>query len=111
MNIAQKVRQLRESVKLTPSQLAEKSELTPAYISKLESGEYGTLTLKTSKLLANGLGLTLKSFLEEMGFLENEDRPSFKMINTALRSNGFTPEQVDKITDYAKLFKQAEAKR
>ncbi len=111
MSIAQSMKKIREQMGLTPAQLAERSELTAAYISKLEAGEYKTLTLKTSKSLADGLGLTLKAFLEALGFLENQDRPSFNMIGTALRSNGFTPEQVDKITEYAKLFKQAEAKR
>jgi len=107
LEIAKTIKKLRSQMGLTAAQLAEKSGLSAGYISKLESGEYETLTLTTSKSLADGLGLTLKSFLEALGFLQDRERPSFNLVTSALRSNGYGPEEIKKIAEYAELLKQA----
>lgn len=79
--------------------------LTIAYISKLEEGKCKSLSLKNCKALAGGLDLSLKDFLDKLGFLKNRNRPSPKMIGEALRGNGYTPKQVKQIIDYAEYLK------
>lgn len=109
IEFAETIKSLRTEQGLSATQLAERSKLSPAFISKLESGEYSNLTLTTSKALADGLSLTLKAFLEAIGFLnkENQERPSFRLVAGALRSNGYGPEEIKKITEYAELLKRA----
>jgi len=110
--IGQSVKRLRIKSGISLSKLAEKSELSLAYISKLESGKYQTLTLTTSRALAVGLGLTLKDFLEKIGFLEKQDKynplrqnSGLQLIASALRSHGYTDQQARNIVSYAKFIK------
>lgn len=105
-NLHLKIKELRDKANLTAKDLAEKAELSPAYISKLESGEYKTLSLKTCKQLAGGLSISLREFLEALDFLNNKEQPSFGMITNAFRSIGYTPEQVGSIISYAKWIKE-----
>jgi transcriptional regulator with XRE-family HTH domain len=109
-NFADTIKQLRSQMGLTATQLATRADLSPAFISKLESGEYANLTLATTKSLADGLGLTLKDVLEALGFLEeeNQERSSAKLLAGALRAGKYAPEQIRKITEYAELLKRAE---
>lgn len=105
-DIARKIRSLREAAGLSLSQLADKAGLSLAYISKLESGVYKTFSLLSSRSLADGLGISLKDFLEQMGFLDNnQERPSFELLTHALRRNGYTREQADKVVEYAEYIK------
>lgn len=110
--LALAMKNLRVKAGLSPAKLAERSELSSAYISKLESGHYKTITLATSRALAVGLGLTLKDFLEKIGFLENQDKynplnqnSANQLIASALRGNGFTEQQAREIVEYAKYVK------
>jgi XRE family aerobic/anaerobic benzoate catabolism transcriptional regulator len=105
-NIANKIKKLRESAGLSSKDLAENSGLSPAYISKIESGSTLSISLTTSKKIAYGLGLSLKDFLSELGFINNTERPSFEMITNAFRSKGYTPEQVQQIIKYAEFIKE-----
>ncbi|MFH1175710.1 MAG: helix-turn-helix domain-containing protein [bacterium] len=106
INIADKIRELREQAGLSPKELADRSELSPAYISKLENGEYKSLSLTTSKQLADGLSLSLRGFLEEIDFLtSNQNRPSFKLVSQALRKIGYTEKQAREVENYAKYIK------
>lgn len=105
-NIAPEIKRLRTQIGLTPSELAEKSNLSPAYISKLEKGEYKSLSLKTCKALADGLGLTLRDFLEAINFIDkNKERPSSQLISRAYRSEGFTNDEIAKIKEYAEFIR------
>lgn len=104
-NLGQTIKQLREKAEFSLSELSEKSGLSLAYIMKLEKNEFKTLTLKSSKKLSEGFGMTLKEFLEKMGFLYNRETPSFNMISQALRCNGFNPGQIKQLTTYAKFLK------
>jgi len=109
--LSEKIKELREQNGLNSKELAIKSGLSPAYISKLEAGEYGTLSLETSKKLSDGFGMTLKQLLEYLGFINNgEQSPSLDMINHALRSNGYTNDQAAKIMQYAEFLKQTNKK-
>lgn len=111
-NLAASVKRLRVKSGISLSKLAEQSGLSLAYISKLENGKYQTLTLTTSRALAVGLGLTLRDFLEKIGFLEKQDKHNslrqhsgLQLIASALRSHGYTDQQARDIVDYAKFLK------
>lgn len=107
MDIAKKMRKLREASGLTATQLAERSSLSLAYISKLEGGEYKSLSLTSCKSLAEGLGLGLRDFLEFIGFLDNNpDSPSFQLLTNALRKSGYTTEQTATVVKYAEFIKK-----
>lgn len=97
------IKKLREDAGLTATDLAEKSSLSQAYISKLESGQNENLTLKTSKLLAEALGLSLRNFLEKIGYAdERSSRPSWELVSQALRGNGCSVEMAKEIVNYAR---------
>ena len=112
-NISEKIKELREEAGLNSKQLAKKSDLSPAYISKLEKGNYETISLQTLKQLSEGLGLTLKMLLEQLGFINNGEKQSLsaKMDTLSLRSDGYTFEEAQKIIEYAKFLKQENKKR
>ncbi len=106
-DIAQKIKKLREEAGLTLTELARQAELSLAYISKLENGEYQDLSLTSSKSLAKGLGLSLKSFLDRMGFLDNNhERPSLQLLAQALRTNGYSNKQAEAVIEYARYIKK-----
>jgi transcriptional regulator with XRE-family HTH domain len=105
--IAREIKKLREQSGLTASGLAEKSDLSPAYISKLEDGQYKSLSLTTCKSLARGFGISLRDFLESINFLENnKNRPSSEMISKSLRANGYTSSEIVKIMEYADFLRK-----
>lgn len=100
-----KIKEMREKFGLTPAELAKNSDLDPSYISKLENAN-GSLSLKASKALAKGFGLTLKDFMDEMGLFDDITQPSFQLISSALRRNGYTNEQAKQIIEYARFIKK-----
>lgn len=107
MNIANKIKELRAKFNLSPAELAKNAELDASYISKLEDGEYKSLNIQRSKALAKGFGLTLKDFMDEMGFFDDTSgSPSFDLIASALRRNGYTNQQAKQIIDYARFIKE-----
>ena len=100
------IKKMREELGLSQGQLAERSDLSVAYISKLEGGKYASLTIKTCKLLANGFGMNIREFLEEVGIiLHNQEKPSFKMVGQALRGSGYNQKEIDDVMEYAKYLK------
>lgn len=105
-SLSQRIKAIREKAGISPTELATKAKLSPAFISKLEKGDYDTLSLTTSKQLADGFGLTLKSFLEKIDILkENNNRPSFLVASQALRESGLTEAQVKEVMNYANFIK------
>lgn len=108
-NIAKKIMDLRQEAGFTLTQLAEKAGLSLAFISKLESGDYHDLSISSSKSLAKGLGLNLRDFLSRMGFFdENNNRSSLQLINQALRSDGYSNKQAEKVILYARFLRDQE---
>lgn len=100
------IKGLRKEAELTPSQLAEKSGLSLAYIVKLEDGQYENLSLKTMKSLSEGLGLSLSNFLQAIGYMEEyKNHSGMELVFNALRSNEFTKSQAEKVIDYARFIK------
>lgn len=106
MNIASAIRKVRESEGLSASELAQRSGLSQAYISKLEDGKYEAPSIKTCRALAQGLGLTLRDFLDKIGMFDNSHNTNGpQLIGSALRSNGYNEEQVKMILAYADYLK------
>ena len=62
-NLGDTIKKLREEADLNQTELAKRCELSLAYINKLEDGNYKSLSLGTSRSLADGLGLSLSDFL------------------------------------------------
>lgn len=106
-NLDKQIKRLRNEADLSMADLAKRTGLSEAYISKLEKGEYKSLSLRTCKTLADGLSLSLREFLEKVGFLEiSKSRPSFQIISQALRSKGYSVGETEKVMEYAKFIKQ-----
>lgn len=106
-NLPGAVRSIRESLGISPSELATKSGLSQAYISKLEDGQYQSPSLKTCRALAVGLGMTLRDFLEKIGVLDNSHNSTgSQLIGSALRSNGYSEDQVKMLLEYADFIKR-----
>jgi len=106
-NLGDIIKKLRLEAGLSPTELANKSELSLSYISQLEGGGFKSLSLDTSKSLAKGLKLNLSDFLYSIGYLETtKNRPSFELVTNALRSAGFSIKQTDEIMRYADYIKK-----
>jgi transcriptional regulator with XRE-family HTH domain len=109
MNIAQTLKQLREEAGISQNQLARRAEVSVGYISKLESGKYFSLSLDICKQLAQGLHLTLRDFLEKMGLLDDpKTKDVSQLLRTALRSDGLSETNTEKVVEYADLLKHAD---
>ena len=99
--IAQKLKGLRVRAELTQNGLAEKAGVSPAFIYKLEAGEYGTLSIDKSRQLAKGLGMTFRDFLEAVGFLEDSPTPEADLaLASALRKRKLSDSQVKQVVSY-----------
>jgi transcriptional regulator with XRE-family HTH domain len=108
--ISEIIKELREERKFSSKELAEKSGLSPAYISKLEKGNYDTISLKTSQQLSVGLGLTLKQLLEHFGLLDDEDGRGDNGVVNRFRSDGYTKKEAEEIMRFAEYVKQKNKK-
>jgi transcriptional regulator with XRE-family HTH domain len=104
--IAQKIKELREHFKLSQSEFARRTGLSLAYIMKLEEGVYQSLSLKSCKALADGFEMTLREFLDALGIINSDNRPSLQIIKHAFRNNGYTNDQIQEILRYAEFLKK-----
>lgn len=106
MNIASEFKKMRVGAGLNQPQLAEKSGLSVSYISRLENGDYQSLSLDVCQQLSKGLGVTLKSLLETLGLLDGEKTPNANLIlQNALRSSGLTAPEAKEALDYVAYLK------
>lgn len=104
--ISLQLKRLREEAELSQHQLANKSGVSVGFISKLEAGQYRTVSLDKCQQLAKGLGLTLKDFLASLGFLEDAGMPNAALVlQNALRGSGYTTSQAKKVIEYAQFIK------
>lgn len=106
MNIAPIIVRKRHEAGLTAKQLAERSGLSTAFISRIESGDYKSMSLPTVKALAEGLGLSLHALLEAMNMLNSTERPSLKLISQSLRHLGYSNAQAEDVIRYARFIKE-----
>jgi len=104
-HLADFVSKKRNEAGLTSKELAERSGLSPAYISRLEKGDFPSPSLPSVKALADGLGLTLQAFLQEAGLLNNKERPSYKLITQSLRHMGYSDQEAEDVIRYARYVK------
>ncbi len=75
MGIADAVRQLREHRRLTKAELANRCDLAPSYLSRLESGDYKSPTVATLVRIAQGLDVDPRELLVLAGYVpEDMDR-------------------------------------
>jgi transcriptional regulator with XRE-family HTH domain len=104
-NFAIFVAKKRQEAGLTSKELADRSGLSPAYISRIEKGDYSSPSIPTVKALAEGLGLSLLAFLQGAGLLNNEERPGYKLISQSLRHMGYSDTQAEDVIRYARYVK------
>lgn len=105
-NLATQLKKMREQAGISQNFLAKEADVSVAFISKFEAGQYQTLSLDVCKQLANGLKLTLRDFLINMGLLEDESTPNTTLLlQNALRGSGFSISEAKKVVDYADYIK------
>ncbi len=106
-NLGQKLKELRLNADLSQNALAEKAGLSPAFIYKLEAGEYNTLSIDKSRDIAEGLGMTFRDFLEAVGILEDSSTPKTDLaLASALRKRKLSDSQVQKIVSFVEFVEQ-----
>ena len=105
-NLPHFVAEKRQEAGLTSKQLAERSGLSPAYISRIEKGDYESPSLPSLRALAEGLGLSLRDFLHGAGLLNNDERPSYKLITQSLRHMGYSDKDAEDVVRYARYVKE-----
>lgn len=100
-NLGSKLKQLRARAELSQSTLAERAGVSPAFVYKLEAGEYDSLSIDKSRQLAKGLQMTFRDFLEAVGVLEESGTPQADLaLSSALRSRKLTESQVKRIVSF-----------
>jgi transcriptional regulator with XRE-family HTH domain len=104
--LAEFVAKKRQEANISSKDLSDASGLSPAYISRIERGDYENPSLPTLKALAHGLGLSLQMLLQEAGLLNlNQERPSFQLISQSLRHMGYSTTQAEDVIRYARYVK------
>lgn len=107
-NISTKIKELKNRLNMTSTELSSKSGLSLTHISKLESRNIESISLVTAKKLSDGFGMTLKDFLDYISETDKEeDNPSLKIITNALRGSVYTKKQIDSIIEFAKYVKES----
>lgn len=66
------IKSLREKAGISQNRLSQLSGIDRAYISQLEGGKTVSISLRTARALANGLGVPADVFLKEEGITEGE---------------------------------------
>lgn len=100
--IGKRLKELRIEKKLTQTQLAEKADVEPAYISHIERNE-AMVSLPTLVKLVNALDTTLDYVVYTN--LRNSTHISVGMINELLAD--CTPEEISILTEVLKNTKNA----
>lgn len=104
--LAKTIKRLREAAELSQTDLAERADVSNAYISRLEAGKYKTISLDVCYQLAQGLGLTLRALLEELDLLDDASTPNATLtLQHALRGSGYTPTEVKEVINYGEFLK------
>ena len=62
VRIGDTLKHLREEVGLSKRELAKRSGIDRVYITKIEGGKVGTISLRTAEALARGLGISPARF-------------------------------------------------
>lgn len=101
-------KKMREEAGISQNELARKAEVSVGFVSKLEAGLYSTISLDICRQLAEGLSVSLKHFLFQLGFLNDERTKNVSlMLRNALRESGFNTENTEKVVEYATLLRKS----
>lgn len=95
------IKELRDDMRLTQEQLAEKSGLSRGYISRLESGDYkdDSPSIRTLQKIAEGLSIPLEIILKKAG-ITKEDYTKID-TRTHLRAKyNFNSDQIKEIEQH-----------
>jgi transcriptional regulator with XRE-family HTH domain len=97
-----RLKKLRLEAGLSQQELGRRSQVSVAFISKLESGTYSSLGLDKCHQLAVGLGLTLHDFLAGIGMLEDTSTPkTVEALMFAMRKEKkLTSQQTQQAIEY-----------
>jgi transcriptional regulator with XRE-family HTH domain len=91
--LATYLRTLRPGGKPTMRDIAERSGLSHAFLSKLEAGDYRTIGIETIRSLAKGYGVPVEKLLAVAGITEEQSLPD---LGAYLRSKyGLTEEAIE----------------
>ncbi len=83
MNIGKKIKQLRKEKGLTLQELAQRSGVSPGYISMLERGYKRSPTLDVLRKLAKGLDIRLPELIGEEMISVSEDEKVKVLLRAA----------------------------
>ncbi|GEM_PF-3942193 len=109
--LASALRELRESANISRDALAEKAEVSAAFIYKLEAGAYTTLSIDKSRNIAKGLGLSFRDFLDAVGLLDDSSTPKADQVLTiALRKRKLNDGQVKQIVSFVEFIEKSSKK-
>ena len=109
--LASSLRELRQNAELSQNALAVKAGVSPAFIYKLEDGQFGTLSIDKVHALAKGLGMTFRDFLEAVGLLESTSTPKADLaLASALRKRKLSAAQVNKVVSYVDFIEKEDSK-
>jgi transcriptional regulator with XRE-family HTH domain len=109
--LSRALRDLRESANLSRETLAEKADVSPAFIYKLETGVYSTLSIDKSRDLAKGLGLTFRDFLDAVGLLEDASTPNANAaLASALRKRKLDDSQIKEVVSFVEFVERKKRK-
>jgi transcriptional regulator with XRE-family HTH domain len=64
VKIGEKIRVLRKRLGVSPEKLADKSDVSGAYIRRLEAGHRHSITLDMAQRLAKGLGVSVSALVD-----------------------------------------------
>ncbi|MEY8256155.1 helix-turn-helix domain-containing protein [uncultured Dubosiella sp.] len=100
--IGTRIRNRRKELKLTQEELAEKAQITPFYLSKIENGK-SSPTLETIAVLANELDTDLTTIISGVSTINNNyvDKRLSDICNSA------SDAQLDLIIKISKLILDA----
>lgn len=108
-NIGEKIRNLRVKYKLTQEQLAEKSDLSVNFISKLERDKKTNISIDKLLKICSVFGITIPEFLDEKNNISiAELSPStIKLINELRNLDSIKQEKLSKsiLTIFSELKK------
>ncbi|GEM_PF-1860281 len=93
--LGEAVKRLREQKNMTQDDLREKAGFATGYISRLESGGYASPSITHVFQLAQGLGMTLRDFLEYASLI-----PVNSTFEGCLRDEGMNEKQIQEMSKY-----------
>ncbi len=107
MKLYEVIKALREDKNLTQEKLAERSNLTRGYISRLEQGEYpdDSPSIKTLRKIADGLKEPLELILSRAGLTQTDYIHSATPHTVFRATYNLNEKQIQRVEDFIKGMK------